>query len=569
MARYPVPDQGDRRARRGLQLFGAAVVAGLVCLALVLPALAAVGPTKLENPTVTPRSGTTATIVTLAVTYRSTQGTGPDYVRVVVGDTTFPMSATATNWKQGVEFSVATRLPAGTWAVRFEARDTEKFVDAIDGGTVTIGQSPLPAPSPTPAPTPTSAPVPTPAPNPTPSPTANPAPKPTPSPTATPQAAVTPTPTAAPTATATAVSNLGTGAGASPTSSPSSGSGAETGGTSTSRADGGLMSELTGGTESGSGTDQAQPGGTSSGSTDPTSGSSAADGGASGSGASGSGASGSISGSDGSAGPGGSSGGSGTSSGANNGTGSGSTDAGGGATSSSGDASNLAFGSWLGGSFDGGMAALGLQGPGHLPTLPAMLVSTTALATWMAFMLFKKRRDEEMPDEGPVMREHAASGFGLAPDAGFAEPDDPEANMPRWRRPSLMEARKTDPIRNPRPTREPQAFSNQATGVPAGLERRQVRYTVAALLSHPDPLRSDRIGEVAAGDQVQVEGRSGSFCEVVCPDGRRGWIHRTALSEALSPGSRAWTSTDFEPPDDAENALAALLVARGLQRKTV
>ncbi|MBI2762389.1 MAG: hypothetical protein HYX54_01335, partial [Chloroflexi bacterium] len=64
-------------------------------------------------------------------------------------------------------------------------------------------------------------------------------------------------------------------------------------------------------------------------------------------------------------------------------------------------------------------------------------------------------------------------------------------------------------------------------------------------------------------------GWSGSFCDVVCPDGRRGWIHRTALSEALSPGGQAWTFTDFEPPADAENALAALLVARGLNHKAV
>ncbi|MBI2762390.1 MAG: hypothetical protein HYX54_01340, partial [Chloroflexi bacterium] len=152
------------------------------------------------------------------------------------------------------------------------------------------------------------------------------------------------------------------------------------------------------------------------------------------------------------------------------------------------------------------MAALGLQGPGRLPTLPAMLVSGTAVTAWMAFMLFKKRRDEEMPDEKSVMREHAERGVGLAPNAGLAEPDDPEANMPRWRRPSLMEARKTDPIRDPRPTREPLAFSFQVAGGPSSVERRQVRYTVAALLSHPDPLRSDRIGEVVAGDEVQVEG---------------------------------------------------------------
>lgn len=238
--------------------------------------------------------------------------------------------------------------------------------------------------------------------------------------------------------------------------------------------------------------------------------------------------------------------------------------------SSGTNVSGGAFAPWLGGAFDSGMAALGLQGPGHLPTVPAMLVASVAVTTWMAFMLFnKKRRDEEPPEPEPVLRSHAAIGMGIAPDAGFAEPPDLEAMMPRWRRPSLILARKTDPIRTPAPARPPMAFTTQAAGIPTDVERRQVRYAVAALLDHPDELRSARISEVAAGDELEVEGRSGSFCQVVCPDGRRGWIHRTALSDPLASGGRPWVSSDFEPPAEAENALAALLVARGIQRTAV
>ena len=72
----------DRQTRLSLQLVGALVGAGLLCLALVLPALgAAVGPTKLENPSVNPRTGTTATLITFSVTYRSVKGSAPEYVR--------------------------------------------------------------------------------------------------------------------------------------------------------------------------------------------------------------------------------------------------------------------------------------------------------------------------------------------------------------------------------------------------------------------------------------------------------------------------------------------------------
>lgn len=221
------------------------------------------------------------------------------------------------------------------------------------------------------------------------------------------------------------------------------------------------------------------------------------------------------------------------------------------------------------GPFNGSLAALGLQGPGHLPTTPAVLVSTVAIGTWMAFMLFtKKRRDERAPAPDEVLHAHAANGTGLAPDSDLAEPDLEDA-MPRWRRPSLLVARKADPIRNPAPARPAMTFAAQSAGVPVDVERRRVRYTVAALLDRPDELRSALIGEVAAGDELQVEGRSGAFCRIICPDGRQGWIHRTALSEPLGSERRAWEGLDQSPAPDAENALAELLAARGIQRRLV
>ncbi|MEO8468245.1 MAG: SH3 domain-containing protein [Chloroflexota bacterium] len=558
----------DRQTRLSLQLVGAMIGAGLLCLALVLPALGAVGPTKLENPLVSPRTGTTATVITFSVTYRSVKGSAPEYVRVVVGPSTFPMTATGSGWKQGVVFTVKTKLPAGTAAVRFEAKDAEKFADSAEGGSVTIGQ-PTPKPTPEPTPTPTPTPKPTPAPTPKPTPKPTPAPMPTPKPTPAPMPTPKPTPKPTPAPTP------------KPTPEPTSGSGGSTGGSSSG---GGVTP---GGSSSGS-TSGSGAGTTGAGGTTKSGGDTAAgDGGPNqgGSGQSGSGT-GWAGGSDGtsegrSIGSGGLGGVAGTLNRSDSHT---ETARIGGAvlggtvgvgittdtTTNPGAGSGSAFVPSYRGPFNGGLAALGLQGPGHIPTTPAVLVSTVAVSTWMAFMLFnKKRKDEEAPAPDEVLHAHAANGTGVAPDSDLAEFTNPEDNMPRWRRPSLLVARKADPIRDPAPVRPPMAFPRQASGIPDDVERRQVRYTVAALLDRPDELRSTQIGEVAAGDELQVEGRSGTYCRIICPDGRQGWIHRTALTEPLGSGRRTWEIEDFASPPDAENALAALLAARGMQRRIV
>jgi hypothetical protein len=229
-----------------------------------------------------------------------------------------------------------------------------------------------------------------------------------------------------------------------------------------------------------------------------------------------------------------------------------------------GTAGREPWASWIGGSFDSGLATLGLQGPGHLPTLPAFLVSTIGVAVWMSFMLFnKRRRDEEPTASDDVLRAVAATGLAVAPGAGFVPPIDPESLMPRWRRPSLMEARRTDPIRSPAPERPRMSFALGLVETISSVERRLVRYAVTPLLDGPDELRASRIGELAAGDEIQVESRSGAYCEVLLPDGRRGWVHRTTLGQPLHDDGQG-RDVDDESPAEADNGLAALLVARGL-----
>jgi hypothetical protein len=211
------------------------------------------------------------------------------------------------------------------------------------------------------------------------------------------------------------------------------------------------------------------------------------------------------------------------------------------------------------------LAALGLQGPGHLPMLPAVVSSTVAVTTWMAFMLFKnRRRDDEPPRPDAYLQAAAATGLAVEPGSGYVTMVDPESLMPRWRRPSLIEARKTDPVRAPAPARRALSFAYGAVDDEPGSERRLVRYAVIPLLDRPDEILATRLGELAEGDEIQVQGRHGAYCEVLCPDGRRGWVHRTTLGDPVA-ATPLWAAPDSAGSDDGENALAALLAARGLR----
>ncbi|HET9436225.1 MAG TPA: SH3 domain-containing protein [Candidatus Limnocylindrales bacterium] len=553
----------DRRAaRRARELLASAVAAMLLLLALGLPALGAgkpIGPTQLVDPEVAPLAADSATPITFRVTYRNFHDLPPEYVRVAVAGAVLAMSGSGTDWKAGVVFTVTATLPAGTHAVRFEARDEERFVDTLEAGTVAVDQAP---PPPTPAPTPTPAPDPDPAPTPTP-------PGPTP----------------------TSPGGGGSSGGGSVGSGGTSGTGGDRDGSETGGPN------VSAGSDDRSGMDSvgAPTGGLSVRDHDghahdwvPSSG---------GPGSAIEGPLGPSSTVDPSPTGGSATGGSATGGSATGGSGgtwrpdlpwfAGSWSPAGDSTSDPSGASGGTGGGtshWLG-TLNAGLATLVLTGPGDVPTLPAIVGPTLLVTTWMAFMLFnRRRRDGEPPAPDDVLHAAAGTGLGLAAVAVPAAPVDPESLMPRWRRPSLLEARKTDPIRSPAPERARLTFAsmvddpNTEAGFAAAstgpvspassgsFERRAIRYAVIPLLDRPDEIMATRIGELVAGDEVQVEQRSGAYCHVLCPDGRRGWVHRTTLGDhvttAPAPQLRA-SASDGEP--DAENALAALLAARGLR----
>jgi hypothetical protein len=136
-------------------------------------------------------------------------------------------------------------------------------------------------------------------------------------------------------------------------------------------------------------------------------------------------------------------------------------------------------------------------------------------------------------------------------------------SMPRWRRPSLMQARKNDPIRNAAPPAPKLSFETGLVGPLDGHERRIIRYTAVRLLDAPDELRAAEIGFVDQGDEVQLLEQTGTYWRVLTPDGRQGWLHRMTLGDVVDvtrPNSRP---TEPEAPSFDADALIAMMTARG------
>jgi hypothetical protein len=190
----------------------------------------------------------------------------------------------------------------------------------------------------------------------------------------------------------------------------------------------------------------------------------------------------------------------------------------------------------------------------------------------MAFAIFgKKRRDQEPPAPDEVLHANAARGTavaasgdlvrGVVRNIGGPAPFDAEASMPRWRRPSLIEARKNDPARTPH-TNQPLSFDGGTVNAAEGYERRTIRYRVVRLLDAPDEFRSADIGQLDQGDEVQLIERSGTYWLVLCPDGRQGWIHKMTLGDVVSDGASATTQDAWGSAEVDGDVLSAFLEAR-------
>lgn len=150
----------------------------------------------------------------------------------------------------------------------------------------------------------------------------------------------------------------------------------------------------------------------------------------------------------------------------------------------------------------------------------------------MAFGIFNKRRRGEQPpvaeDETAVVAA-AAVAVVLPPEA---DPEADEAMLPRWRRPSLLLARRGDTFHDDKPA-PPLTFEMGQVGPIDGRERRVIRYRLVRMFDTPDELRGTEIGYLDRGDEVQLIEKYGAYWLVLCPDGRQGWVHNMTLGEVI------------------------------------
>jgi hypothetical protein len=130
----------------------------------------------------------------------------------------------------------------------------------------------------------------------------------------------------------------------------------------------------------------------------------------------------------------------------------------------------------------------------------------------------------------------AAAGSGLAFGAIALQPESDieaaEAMLPRWRRPSLLQARRSDPVRDATPAHR-LTFDQGLVGPLDGHERRVIRYRVVRMLDEPDELRGTETGYLDRGDEVMLLEKYGAYWRVVCPDGRQGWVHNMTLGQVV------------------------------------
>jgi MYXO-CTERM domain-containing protein len=188
--------------------------------------------------------------------------------------------------------------------------------------------------------------------------------------------------------------------------------------------------------------------------------------------------------------------------------------------------------------------------------VPVATVSTgvTLLA---AFLLFGRRRRRDDEEGALVPAAAAAAAYTSVPLASDLMVDPgtggTDVDLPRWRRPSLMAARKSDPIRTEAAAAASLTFARGSIAS-AGTERRLVRYRIVRLLDRPDELMGATVGSLDEGDEVEVVESHGLYRRVVTPDGRSGWLHKMTLGDLIE-------APEFEAPIESD-VLVAYLAAR-------
>ena len=175
------------------------------------------------------------------------------------------------------------------------------------------------------------------------------------------------------------------------------------------------------------------------------------------------------------------------------------------------------------------------EGP-YLPITSWVASCVLGLLTF-AFVL-RRRTDEASEERQLFMTSPFGSSLPAALDVGppigalsdvpLEEPVDPEATIPRWRRPSVQAARQS---RSASATVSlPVRF---ATAPRPGDDRRVVGYRLVRVADSPDEVRSAELGRFDRGDEVEVLEAAREWTRVRGASGLEGWVlSQTILSSA-------------------------------------
>ena len=228
----------------------------------------------------------------------------------------------------------------------------------------------------------------------------------------------------------------------------------------------------------------------------------------------------------------------------------------------------------------GGLTSGSPLGPtSGMPLAPFLLVPGL-LALLVVVAITRRRRREQVAIAPP------ASAGALAttqPDtlSGVVTPGavpPGEADVPRWRRPSVVAARfETDSTVILRAAtadvatgrHAPSVFTDWSTD--AG-ERMRLRYDAVPLLDRPDDVLARTLIELDAGDEVLVLERSELWANVTTPAGAVGWVPSMVLVEVSEPADEdeptvvAKDAATVEPAAEPPS-LEMLLEAAALRRR--
>jgi hypothetical protein len=224
-----------------------------------------------------------------------------------------------------------------------------------------------------------------------------------------------------------------------------------------------------------------------------------------------------------------------------------------------------------------GIAALAVTLPGvgsdqwlALAARSAVIATGAAAVVVMALFTFKRRRRDD-EDEDPFEVPTRGEAPGEAPPTGAtATRTEPaltgEAAMPRWRRPSLNEARKADPGTSLAAIEaERLTFARSTEAADPVNERRRIRYRMVRLSDSPDEILGQEIGRLDEGDEVELLERSGLYWKVRTPLGEIGWVHKMTLGDAVTSTQPAASADDDESDSDVLAAFNEAQAMRGYQ----